>query len=72
MTESAKAVLQSIGVVIEDTHADALKGITSDEYETLMELLRRVHANLLATQPLEAESAYSGADSAVEGAGSVR
>jgi hypothetical protein len=72
MTESAKAVLQSIGVVIDDTHADALKGLTRDEFETLMELLRRVHANLSATQPLDAQSAYSGADSAVTGAGSVR
>jgi DNA-binding MarR family transcriptional regulator len=72
MTDSAKAVLESIGVVINETHADALRGFTSDEFETLMELLRRVHANLSAAQPLDAERAFSGADSAVAGAGSAR
>jgi MarR family transcriptional regulator, transcriptional regulator for hemolysin len=72
MTESAKAVLQSISVVIDETHADALKGFTGDELETLMELLRRVHANLSATPPLAAQPTYPNLDSAVAGARSVR
>jgi len=72
MTESAKAVVESIGVVINETQADALKGLTRDEFETLMELLRRVHANLSAAQPLDAQPAYADADSAVAGAGSMR
>jgi len=72
MTESAKTVLESIWVVINETQADALKGLTSDEFETLMELLRRVHANLSATPPLPAEPTYSDLDSAVASARSVR
>jgi DNA-binding MarR family transcriptional regulator len=72
MTESAQAVVQSIWVVINETHADALKGFTSDELETLMELLRRVHANLAATQPLAAQPTYPDLDSAVAGARSAR
>jgi len=74
MTESAKALLQSIRVVVNETHADALTGFTSDELETLLELLKRVHANLSAAQRLAAEPAYPRADPEVEvaAAGSVR
>lgn len=72
MTESARAVLPGIWDVIDETHAEALKGITRAELETLMELLRRVHANLSATQVLAAERACSSADSSLAGTRSVR
>ena len=72
MTESAQAVLRSILLVINDTHADALKGMTNDELETLMELLGRVHANLSTDPTLAIEPAYSKMNSAVASARSVR
>lgn len=72
MTESAKALLENIWVVINETHADALKGLTGDELDTLMDLLRRILANLSAARPLAEVSAYADADSAVAGAGSGR
>ena len=64
MTERAKVVVERIWEVINETHADALRGLTSAELETLMELLGRVHANLLAPKPLATKPEHSGADSA--------
>jgi MarR family transcriptional regulator, transcriptional regulator for hemolysin len=52
LTESAKPVVERAWEMGRDTSTETLKGVTSDELYLLMDLLERVHANLLA---LEAE-----------------
>jgi DNA-binding MarR family transcriptional regulator len=50
ITESAKPVVQSIWQIVRNTNTEALRGLTSDEIHLLMNLLARVHANLLALE----------------------
>jgi DNA-binding MarR family transcriptional regulator len=50
LTQSAKPVVERAWEMGRDTSAEALKGVTSDELHLLMDLLVRVHANLLALE----------------------
>jgi MarR family transcriptional regulator for hemolysin len=60
ITESGKPVVQRIRHVVRETNTEALKGLASNELHRLTELLERVHANLLALEPLAAEPVYRG------------
>jgi DNA-binding MarR family transcriptional regulator len=55
ITQSAKPVVQSIWQIIRSTNTEALRGLTSDELHLLMNLLARVHANLLAPEARDPE-----------------
>ena len=55
ITESAKPVVQSIWQIVRNTNTEALRGLTSDELHLLMNLLARVHANLLALEGRDPE-----------------
>ena len=57
ITESAKPVVQSIWQIIRNTNTEVLRGLTSDEVHLLMNLLARVHANLLALEGRDPEPA---------------
>ena len=57
ITESAKPVVQSILQIIRKTNTEVLRGLTSDEVHLLMNLLARVHANLLALEGRDPEPA---------------
>ena len=48
ITERAKPVVERVWEMGRDTSTEALKGVTGDELQLLMDLLERVHANLLA------------------------
>jgi MarR family transcriptional regulator, transcriptional regulator for hemolysin len=60
ITESGRPVVQRIWHVVRETNSEALKGLATNELHLLTELLERVHANLLALEPLAAEPAYRG------------
>jgi DNA-binding MarR family transcriptional regulator len=60
ITESAKPVVQRIWHVVRKTNTEALQGLASNELHLLTGLLERVHANLLALEPLAAEPEYRG------------
>jgi MarR family transcriptional regulator for hemolysin len=55
ITESAKPVVERVWEIAQDTNTEALKGVTSDELHLLMDVLERVHANLLALKALAPE-----------------
>ena len=55
ITESAKPVVQSIWQIVRNTNTAAVRGLTSDELHLLMNLLARVHANLLALEARDPE-----------------
>jgi MarR family transcriptional regulator for hemolysin len=55
ITQSAKPVVQSIWQIIRSTNTEALRGLTTDELHLLMNLLARVHANLLAPEARDPE-----------------
>jgi DNA-binding MarR family transcriptional regulator len=55
ITESAKPVVQSIWQIVRNTNTAAVRGLTSDELNLLMNLLARVHANLLALEARDPE-----------------
>jgi len=55
ITESAKPVVQSIWQIVRNTNTEALRGLTGDELHLLMNLLARVHANLLALEGRDPE-----------------
>jgi MarR family transcriptional regulator, transcriptional regulator for hemolysin len=48
ITERAKPVVERVWEIGRNTSTEGLKGVTSDELHLLMDLLERVHANLLA------------------------
>jgi MarR family transcriptional regulator, transcriptional regulator for hemolysin len=58
ITESAKPVVERIWHVVSKTNAEALDGLAIRDLPLLMELLARVHANLVALEPLHPESAH--------------
>lgn len=69
ITESAKPVVQRIWHVVSRTNAEALNGLALRDPPLLLESLARVHANLVALEPLHPESAHpNGADAATTGA----
>jgi MarR family transcriptional regulator for hemolysin len=69
ITESAKPVVQRIWHVVSKTNAEALNGLAIRDLPLLTELLARVHANLVALEPLHPESAHpNDADAAATGA----
>ena len=69
ITESAKPVVQRIWHVVSKTNAEALNGLAIGDLPLLTELLARVHANLVALEPLHPESAQANdADTATTGA----
>ena len=51
-TQSAKPVVQDIWRAVSKANAEALKGLAIRDLPVLMELLARVHANLVALEPL--------------------
>jgi DNA-binding MarR family transcriptional regulator len=55
ITESANPVVQSIWQIVRNTNTAAVRGLTSDELNLLMNLLARVHANLLALEARDPE-----------------
>jgi DNA-binding MarR family transcriptional regulator len=50
LSAKARPLLQQIHAVAADIRADALAGLSDDERDTLMRLLERVHANLVAPE----------------------
>jgi MarR family transcriptional regulator, transcriptional regulator for hemolysin len=54
-TERAKPVVQHIWRAVRKTNAEALKDLAIRDLPALMELLARVHVNLLALEPLHSE-----------------
>ncbi len=62
VTEKARPLVARIWSLAGETRAEALAGLTTEERTQLVELLERVHKNLLALEPL-AEDAGAGASS---------
>jgi DNA-binding MarR family transcriptional regulator len=58
ITESAKPVVERIWHVVSKTNAEALNGLALRDLPLLMELLARVHANLVALETLHREAAH--------------
>jgi MarR family transcriptional regulator for hemolysin len=54
-TESAKPVVQHIWHAVSKANAEALKGLAIRDLPVLTEILARVHANLVALEPLHSE-----------------
>jgi MarR family transcriptional regulator, transcriptional regulator for hemolysin len=54
-TQSAKPVVQQIWRAVSKANAEALKGLAIRDLPVLMELLTRVHANLVALEPLHSQ-----------------
>ncbi len=52
LTEKAKPIVEHIWQLVSETRAEALEGLSADERTALVELLERVHENLLALAPL--------------------
>ena len=50
ITESAKPVVERVWEIVRETSTEALRGVTSDELRLLLDVLERVHANLLALE----------------------
>jgi MarR family transcriptional regulator, transcriptional regulator for hemolysin len=67
ITESAQPVVQRIWHVVRKTNTEALNGLAIRDLPLLMELLARVHANLVALERLHPESATPN-DAAAAGA----
>lgn len=53
MTEKARPIIELIWQVAAETRAEALADLSDSERTLLLELLERVHVNLLALKPLE-------------------
>jgi MarR family transcriptional regulator, transcriptional regulator for hemolysin len=72
-TESAKPVVQHIWRAVSKANAEALKGLAIRDLPVLTETLARVHANLVALEPLDSEvERPSAADAAVTRTNDVR
>jgi MarR family transcriptional regulator, transcriptional regulator for hemolysin len=54
LTQKAKPLVDEIWRLASETRAETLQGLAAREREVLMELLERVHSNLLALRPLAA------------------
>ena len=54
-TQSAKPVVQHIWHVVSKANAEALKDLAIRDFPVLTTLLARVHANLVALEPLRSE-----------------
>ena len=54
-TESAKPVVHHIWRAVRKTNAEALKDLAIRDFPVLTTLLARVHANLVALEPLQSE-----------------
>lgn len=52
LTARASPVLDQIWQMAAQTRAEALSGLSADERNTLLNLLERVHANLLGLEPI--------------------
>lgn len=53
VTENAKPIVERIWRLVEQTRGEALAGLASHERTALVDLLERVHQNLLGVKPLE-------------------
>ncbi len=53
VTEKARPIIDLIWQVVNETRAEALAGLSGGEREQLVELLERMHANLLDLKPLD-------------------
>lgn len=52
LTTRAKPIVEEIWRLASETRGEILQGLTTEERVTLMELLERIHANMLALKPL--------------------
>jgi len=52
VTERAKPIVERIWSLVGETRSEALEGLSTEERTTLVDLLERVHQNLLALKPL--------------------
>jgi MarR family transcriptional regulator, transcriptional regulator for hemolysin len=57
-TQSAKPVVQDIWRAVSKANTEALRGLAIRDLPVLMELLTRVHANLVALEPQESEGLW--------------
>ena len=55
ITESAKPVVERVWEIVRETSTKALMGVSSDELHLLLDVFERVHANLLALEPVAPE-----------------
>ena len=55
VTEKAKPIVERIWSLVGETRAEALEGLSAQERTGLVDLLERVHQNLLALKPLPAQ-----------------
>jgi MarR family transcriptional regulator for hemolysin len=60
ITESARPVVERVWEIVRETSTEALRGVTSDELHLLLDVLERVHANLLALEALAPEPVPAG------------
>ncbi len=73
VTEKAKPIIDRIWDVAAQTRAEALAGLADEERGVLLELLDRIHHNLLAIEPLAPEAqAGQGAPMSRRAARSIR
>jgi MarR family transcriptional regulator for hemolysin len=70
LTEKAKPLVDEIWRLAGETRAETLHGLESEDRTRLMDLLERLHANLLALKPLAEESRR--VDAEARSAGSVQ
>lgn len=59
LTEKAKPVLEHVWRLAAETRAEVLDGLSNGERTTLLELLERVHSNLVALKPLGEQPAQA-------------
>ena len=52
VTERARPIIDLIWQIVAETRAETLTGLADEERDQLLELLERVHVNLLALTPL--------------------
>lgn len=60
VTERAKPIVERIWSLVGETRGEALEGLSMDERTTLVDLLERVHQNLVAVKPLAQRAEFRG------------
>lgn len=60
ITETAKPIVDRIWELAGETRGEALAGLSAEERALLIDLLARVHANLLAVKPLTEDAHAQG------------
>jgi MarR family transcriptional regulator, transcriptional regulator for hemolysin len=72
LTEKAKPILDHISRLAAETRAEVLEGLATEERAKLIELLERLHTNLLALKPLPEPAPASSARPARKSASTAR